>query len=98
MPDSTTIPREFARPQIIVPNRAVWRPEMFSKQVGLFEDPRRFILAAGPRYCGKSRGVDHKLLRHAWGTKNGRIAILAKSVRNAKVGVWGDMTTFIIQE
>lgn len=73
-------------------------PEMFPKQVALFEDPRRFILAAGPRYCGKSRGVDHKLLRHAWGTKNCRIAILAKSVRNAKVGVWGDMTTFIIQE
>jgi len=88
----------LASPQIHVPNHQAWRPEMFPKQIAYFEDTTRFRLASGPRYCGKSRVVDHTLLRHAWGTRNGRVAIFSKSVRNAKVGVWSDLTSFIIQE
>lgn len=71
---------------------------MFPKQRKFFNCETRFRLASGPRYCGKSRCVYHTILRHAWSTRNARVAIIAKSVRNAKVGVWGDLTTYIWNE
>lgn len=89
---------QSASPQIIVPNKEIWEPVMFPKQRKFFNDTTRFRLATGPRYCGKSRVVDHTILKHAWGTKNCRIAMIHKSVRNANVGAWADITTFIMQE
>lgn len=86
-----------ATPQILVPNRQNWHPDMFPKQMAFFNDTTRFRLASGPRYCGKSIAVYNTILKHAWSTKNARVAIISKSIRNAKVGVWGDITTHIIQ-
>lgn len=84
--------------QIIVPNRAIWEPEMFPKQKKAYNDTTRFRLLSGPRFCGKSRALLHTILKHAWGTENGRVAMFAKSIRNAKVGAWSNLTTFIMQE
>lgn len=97
MSNSTLQPTFSASPQIIVKGKGIWQPEMFPKQLAFFNDTTRFRLASGPRYCGKSIAVYNTILKHAWNTRNARVAIISKSIRNAKVGVWGDITTHIIQ-
>lgn len=80
------------------PITGVWTPRLSPKQTEVFNARTRYTLVSGPRYSGKTIGVLHKILRHAWETPDARVAVFAKTVKNAKSGAWADLTGPIINE
>lgn len=67
----------------------IWYPPMNPKQLEIFNDQHRYLLVHGPRKSGKTFGILHKVLRHAFDVKGAMIAIVCKTIKNAKAaGVW----------
>jgi len=75
-----------------------WYPSISPKQLEIFNCSKRYLLVSGPRYSSKTIGVLHRLVRHCWETKGGRVGVFCKTIRNAKSGVWSDLTDLIIPE
>lgn len=66
-----------------------WYPPMNLKQLEIFNDQHRYLLVHGPRMSGKTFGIIHKLLRHAFDVDGAMAAIICKTLKNAKsAGVW----------
>lgn len=66
-----------------------WYPPLNIKQFEIFVDTHRYLLVHGPRKSGKTFGILHKVLRHAFDTKGAMVAIVCKTIKNAKAaGVW----------
>jgi hypothetical protein len=64
-------------------------PPMNLKQYEIFEDYHRYLLVHGPRMSGKTFGIIHRVLRHAFDVDGAMIAIVCKTLKNAKsAGVW----------
>ena len=60
---------------------------------------KKFVLANGPRYSGKSMGSYHCLAEHAWLTDPGNISIITISQTvGMDSGVWQDITKHILPE
>ena len=75
-----------------------WYPSISPKQLEMFNCTKRYLLVSGPRYSSKTIGVLHRLVRHCWETKSGRVGIFCKTIRNAKSGVWSDLVDLIVPE
>lgn len=76
-----------------------WLPILSPRGFDLFNDYHRFLLVDGPRRCGKTIACMHKLVRHAWETPGTKIGIFAKTLRNAKAGVWtDDLLGFVVPQ
>lgn len=74
-----------------------WVPDLSPKQMEVFNETRRFVLLSGPRKCGKTLVACHKIIRHCFDTPNARVAMFAKTTKNAKAGgVWLDMTQLVL--
>jgi hypothetical protein len=59
------------------------------KQLEIFNDQHRYLLVHGPRMSGKTRGIIHKVIRHGFDVDGARVAIVCKTLKNAKsAGVW----------
>ena len=66
-----------------------WYPPLNAKQLEIFENFSRYLLVHGPRKSGKTFGIVHKVLRHAFDVDGAMIAIVTKTIKNAKsAGVW----------
>lgn len=75
----------------------IWIPPINLKQFEIFNDYHRYTLVTGCRKAGKTIGVEHKLLRHAFDCDGARIAILSKTIKNAKgSGIWTELTETIL--
>lgn len=71
------------------PKNRLWLPPLNAKQVEVFDDFHRYLLVHGPRKSGKTFGIIHKVIRHAFDVRAGMIAIVCKTIKNAKAaGVW----------
>lgn len=71
------------------PEKKLWLPPLNKKQVEIFDDYHRYLLVHGPRKSGKTFGILHKVIRHAYDVANARFAIVCKTIKNAKsAGVW----------
>lgn len=71
-----------------------WMPPVNLKQLEIFNDYHRYLLVHGPRKSSKTWGICHKVLRHAFDVDNAVIAIVCKTIKNAKSsGVWTLLTT-----
>jgi len=77
---------------------ADWSPRLFAKQKAVYKSELRHILACGPRGCGKTIAVEHRVIRHAWRTKHARVGIIVKTSRAGTLGVWPELTGPIIDE
>jgi len=67
----------------------VWYPPMNKKQLEIFNNYNRYLLVHGPRKSGKTFGILHKVLRHAFDVNGAMIGIVTKTIKNAKsAGVW----------
>jgi hypothetical protein len=75
-----------------------WYPSISPKQLEIFNSTGRYLLVSGPRYSSKTIGVLHRLMRHCWETRSGRVGIFCKTIRNAKSGVWSDLIDVILPE
>lgn len=77
----------------------LWVPELFPKQIDVFNSRSRILLVSGPRHSGKTWGVVHKVCRHLWETPGARVAMFSKTIKSAKDGgVWEDLVGFAIPE
>jgi hypothetical protein len=76
-----------------------WAPALFPKQQDVYNLRTRFNLISGPRLSGKTTGVLHRIVRHAWEVDNSRFAMFAKTIGNAtSAGIWKDLNNYIIRE
>jgi hypothetical protein len=81
------------------PKTGIWSPRVFPKQASLINCQRRFILASGPRACGKTIGVGHKIIQHMWHTPHARVFAVSKTIKAAKQGgTYTDLTQIILPE
>ncbi len=74
-----------------------WRPRLSPKQEQQYLCPKRYQLAVGARYTGKTWGFEHALLRHCWRNK-ARFAIVSQTTRAGEDGIWKELTSLIFDE
>ena len=74
---------------------AVWEPPFGDKQRAMYRSDSRFMLAVGPRACGKTWGLENLVFQHLWRTNPSRFAIICKTTRAGSLGVWPELTTTI---
>lgn len=73
-----------------------WYPPISIKQLEIFDDYHRYLLVQGPKFASKTRGVLHKICRHAFDFP-ARIGIITKTTKVGKVaGVWQELTASIL--
>lgn len=71
------------------PDKKLWLPPLNVKQIEVFDDYHRYLLVHGPRKSGKTYGILHKVIRHAFDVQFAIVAIVCKTIKNAKsAGVW----------
>jgi hypothetical protein len=90
--NTTETPQADPQPQF-------WLPNLTAKQREIFDCFSRYLLVSGPRRSGKTLGVLHKLVRHAFDVKNARVIMIAKNIKLAKEGgPWDDLINVILPE
>jgi hypothetical protein len=76
-----------------------WIPNLFPKQIEVFNDRSRALLVDGPRKSGKTLGVLHRITRHMFETKGARTAMFSKTMKKSKDGgTWQDLHKIILPE
>ena len=63
-----------------------WSPSLGVAQQGIFDSNARFILAHGERFSGKTVGILHKLVKHAWDNHAAHVLIIVGVRRQATAG------------
>lgn len=76
-------------------NLAAWSPALVPKGYDLLNSYQRFVLCHGPRKGAKSISCQAKCLRHLWETRDARVGVICRTLRNGKVGVWRDLLTMV---
>ena len=80
------------------PNIEKWWPELNAPQMELFNDYTRNVLCDSERFSGKSIGVGHKAIRHAWETWDALVLITTYSLEGLTSGLMEDLTNLILPE
>jgi len=76
-----------------------WYPNLFGRQLEVFNNFCRALLVCGPRKSGKTWAVLHKIARHLWETKGARVAMFSRTLKNSKEGgTWSDLHTIVLPE
>lgn len=80
-----------------------WAPRIFQKQADLINvcrsGKKRFILASGPRYSGKTLGSLHAIVDHAWNVDHANIAVVTVTQSAGyDSGVWTDLCELTVPE
>jgi PBSX family phage terminase large subunit len=74
-----------------------WIPDLSPKGYEVFNDYHRFLLLHGSRKSSKSISAENKLCRHAFENQGAIVAVIAKTIKNAKSsGVWQDLIRFVV--
>jgi hypothetical protein len=63
-----------------------WYPDIWGKQVEVFNSQKRIVLLSGPSLSGKTHIALHRLVRHMWETPGAQVAMFSKLLKNAKDG------------
>lgn len=76
-----------------------WYPTLTpTKGVEIFNATEKFLLVDGPRRCGKTLSILHRLCRIAWECPESVIAVVCKTLKNAEIGVWRDLVGSVVKE
>lgn len=76
-----------------------WSPTLGPTQQDIFDSEARFILAYGERYSGKTFGILHKLVKHAWNNHAAHVLIIVGVRRQATAGgAWEKLTRDILPD
>lgn len=90
------MPIKVTEKGFVYDDTGIWYPPMNLKQLEIFNDMHRYLLVHGPRKSGKTFGIQHKVLRHAFDVKGAMVAIVTKTIKNAKAaGVWVLLTRML---
>lgn len=95
MPRRTSAkPKQSAAPEV-----TIWTPQLFGRQIEIFNCRKRVLLVCGSRKAGKSWAICHRICRHLWETPGASIGFFAKSVKLAKDGgMWQDLLSYGLPE
>lgn len=76
-----------------------WLPNLAARQIELLQCRKRYLLASGPRYSGKTISALHKATLHAWNVNEARVAMVGISqTSTADEGSWSALTKMVIPE
>lgn len=76
-----------------------WYPEMFPKQIEVFNAQDRVLLVVGPRLSGKTMAVCQRICRHLWETPDARVIMFAKTMKSSKnAGTWDLLINRVMPE
>lgn len=75
-----------------------WYPNLFQKQLDVFNSYARALLVPGPRLSGKTRAVCHKVCRHLWETDGARVGMFSRTLKAKDGGTWSLLTKSVIPE
>lgn len=74
-----------------------WEPRLMPKQKKAFDSKARYLLAHGEKGSGKTMGLLHKLVRHAYENQNALCLILVRVKSMAtKGGAWDKLTQEVL--
>lgn len=77
----------------------VWVPSIAPAQFKILNTYKRYTLVSGPRKSSKTRGVQHRVMRHAWeAAPRTRIGVFTKTVKNALIGTWDTLYEVVARE
>lgn len=86
---------EYPYQRMVHDNGACY-PLLSKKGYALYNCYKRHILAIGNRKAAKTINVGNRFMRHVWETPDDVGAVIAKTAKNAKIGVWRDVKRFIL--
>lgn len=72
-------------------------PPLAERQAQIVNSRRRFLLASGPKLCGKTVGCTVAVAKHLHDVDRANAAVVVHRVEAAKRGVWNDLTEFTIE-
>lgn len=75
----------------------VWQPPLHPKGVEIVNDDHRYLLVTGPKKSSKTISICHKVAKHLYEVDNAHVGVLVKRQENARVGVWPDLTEFVVE-
>lgn len=79
--------------------RRIWYPDLFDKQLDVFNSTARALLVYGARLSGKTRAVLHRIVRHLWETDGARVGFFARTLKSSKDGgAWALLHNAILKE
>jgi hypothetical protein len=73
-----------------------WIPLLAQKGYRVFNNQIRTMLVHGARKTGKSLNIGNRFMRHGYEVNGAIVGIICKTLKNAKQGVWRDLTEFIV--
>lgn len=83
----------------LAPAVEYWQPTLGKSQQEIFDSTARFILADGERFSGKTWGILHKLVKHAWDNHAAHVLIIVGVKRQATSGgSWEKLNRDILPE
>lgn len=86
-------------PDELPAEEAIWLPNLFDRQLEIFNCNCKALLVCGPRLSGKTLGALARLVRHLWETPGARVAMFARTLKNAKDGgIWDDLNKIVLPE
>lgn len=87
---------DYGFQRMVVTDDGQCYPLLSLKGYKLYNTYVRNMLAAGSRKSGKTLAVGNRVVRHLWETAGAVVAVIAKTTKNAKIGVWRDLKNFIL--
>ena len=76
----------------------VWWPDLNKAQMELFNDYTKYVILDGERGGGKSWGVAHKIIRHAWENWDANILVTSHTLSGLQEGLIEDIERHTIPE
>lgn len=77
----------------------LWYPDLWHRQLDVFNCYARILLLSGPSLSGKTHVSLHRIARHLWETPGAQVAMFSKLLKNAKDGgTWRIMHKQILPE
>lgn len=73
-----------------------WYPLLSVKGYKVYNSYKRNLLAAGSRKSSKTVSLGNRFVRHVWEIDGAVAGVIAKTAKNAKIGVWRDLKNFIV--
>ena len=74
-----------------------WYPPLSPKGADAVNDRHRYLLCSGPKKCGKTFALCHKVAKHLYDHDGARVAIVVRRKGSAALGVWTHLTEDVIE-
>lgn len=78
--------------------KRTWYPPLSPNGAEAVNDTHRYLLCSGPKKCGKTFSLGHKVAKHLYDHDGARVAIVVRRKGSAALGVWTHLTDDIIEQ